>query len=78
MLVMELVRENDDKVIYNYYPEGREAFGTIAIDKENGDVSVVKRSDEKELSSYCGHALRTLQKYRNIGEYKLKDTVAWC
>ena len=73
MLVMELVRENDDKVIYNYY-----AFGTIAIDKENGDVSVVKRSDEKELSSYCGHALRTLQKYRNIGEYKLKDTVAWC
>ena len=77
MLTLELVEECDEKMVYHYYPEGKAEFGTVSINKDTGEILVLKTAKGDEFGFYKFHVLSTLQKYYESGEYKQKDMVAW-
>lgn len=77
MLTLELVEECDGTLVFNYYPEGKAEFGTVSINKDTGEILVLKTPSVDKFGIYKVKALSTLRKYYASGEYRGKDTVAW-
>lgn len=77
MLILVLYMDHGDTVEYNFFPEGKEAYGTISINKSTGDIDVIKRADGDERERYLAHAIWRVMKYQKIGEYPQEATVAW-
>ena len=77
MLLLKLVKETSSKVVYNYFPEQKEHFGTVAIDKTTGEVTDVQISINDKHERYMHHALSRIVEFFENGTYKDQDVVAW-
>lgn len=67
----------DGEYIYDYYPEGKEAFGTVSYNVNTDEVNFVKiaPSDEK-LRRYAMHAVQALLDFAENGEFPKERLVA--
>ena len=45
MLLLKLNKINDDVVIYDYYPENKEDYGTIELDLNSKEARLIKQAD---------------------------------
>lgn len=77
MLTLVLYIDHGDTIEYNFFPEGKEEYGTIAINKSTGDIDVIKRADGDKFERYLAHAVSQVSKFQKSGEYLQKTTVAW-
>ncbi len=77
MLTLVLYIDHGDTIEYNFFPEGKEGYGTIAINKSTGDIDVIKRADGDKYDRYLFHAVSQVSKFQKSGEYLQETTVAW-
>ena len=77
MVKLFLKENNGKRVIYDYYPEGKEPFGTIAIDISSGECTMVKKSEDDPFGDYYHHACRRMREYRAEGEFRERGMAAW-
>lgn len=70
--------ESGEKVVYNYFPEGKDSGGMLSIDKESGDIEINKIADNDSHSIYLHHAVGRVSEYQKEKKYLETDTVAWC
>lgn len=77
MLVLKLVNNTDKKATYNYYPEGKEEFGVLSVNKVNGDINVDEVSNGDEFRRYIGHAVPKLKTFFKSGVYETEAMIAW-
>lgn len=78
MLRLELVSETQKEVIYNYFPEKGNEYGTVSMDKATGEFSVIDLSADDKFHIYLMHAVSRIEKYFAENNFKENDTVAWC
>ena len=45
MLLLKLLEESDSEVVYSYFPEKKEYFGTVKINKITGEIIDVQTAD---------------------------------
>lgn len=77
MLRLELVDNTQCKAIYNYFPEGKEEYGTISINKRTGELEVEKISANDEYKRYLFHARSRIEDFFAENNFMEKDVVAW-
>lgn len=78
MLRLELVSNVQGEVIYNYFPEHENEYGTVSINKTTGKLDVKKVSVNDEYKRYLFHAISRIEKYFKENNFQERDTVAWC
>lgn len=77
MLRLELVNNTQNEVIYNYFPEQKEEYGTVSVKKDTGEFSIVKISVNDEHRRYLSHAVSRIEKYSAENNFIENDIVAW-
>ena len=81
MIIMQLLRNTDDIVEYEYFIEGNENpgyRGIVFYDKLNSEVGYEEAQEEpKPLNWYWGHALIKLEEFVEKNEFPEKKLVAW-
>ena len=64
-------------VVYNYYPEQKEEFGTVTLDKKTGEIADAQISSNDLHKRYMYHAASKVCQFFESGAYKQEDIVAW-
>lgn len=77
MLTLTLYMDHGETVEYNFFPNGKEEYGTISVDKNTGDIDVIKNAKGDDYAIYLGHAVSQVSKFQKSGEYLQETTVAW-
>lgn len=77
MLKLKLIKRIAGKIVFNYYPEGKEIFGTISVDERTGEMDVVRVSENDEFGRYKLHALKRIREFINGDTFTEEDIVAW-
>lgn len=77
MLILKLKNESVGKVVFDYFPENKEQYGTLEIDKSTGDIEIIKISENDEFRTYLHKAVSQITKYFENGKYQSESIVAW-
>ena len=77
MLVLKLVNETATEATYNYYPEGKEMFGALIVNKVDGDIAVSEVAENDEFRRYLGHAVPKIKEFYEAAVYEKEALVAW-
>ena len=77
MMVLKLVNETATEATYNYHPEGKEVFGVLTVNKNNGDIAVIEVAENDEFRRYLGHAAPKIKEFYDTTIYEKEVLVAW-
>lgn len=77
MLRLELIKETRTEVVYNYFPEQENEYGTVTIGKSSGEVIDAKISSNDTHHRYLHHAVSRIGGYIEDGIYMQNEVVAW-
>ena len=77
MLRLELARKTDNEVVYNYFPEQENKYGSITINEDTGNIIDFKIASNDKHRRYFQHAIARIEKYIENKSYQEKDVVAW-
>ena len=77
MLILKLVKINNNVVVYNYFPENAEDYGTIELDLVSKDVRLVKRADKYKQTMYLMHAYQGILRMLEENDFLDTRVVAW-
>lgn len=77
MLRLKLIEETNSKVVYDYFPEQEDEFGTVTLNKLTGEIIDVKIASNDEHERYMHHAVsKVIDLFKN-GSYSKEVVVAW-
>lgn len=77
MLVLKLKKQNEDIIIFEYFPEGSKSSGEILINKSTGKIEVLKEVEIDKHGHYLVHAVSEIKKQYKTNNYLLETTVSW-
>ena len=77
MLILKLVKINNNVVVYNYFPENAEDYGPIELDLVSKDVRLVKRADKYKQTMYLMHAYQGILRMLDENDFLDTRVVAW-
>ena len=77
MLLLKLVKINNNVFVYNYFPENAEDYGTIELDLISKDVRLIKRAEKYKQSMYLMHAYQGLLRMLDENDFSDTRVVAW-
>ena len=77
MLTLKLKDENENSMVFNYYPENKKLFGTLNLDKKTGDIQIISVPENDSHHRYLQHAVSKIDEYFRSGKYENAATVAW-
>ena len=77
MLLLKLVKINNNVVVYNYFPENTEDYGTIELDLLSKEVRLIKRADKYKQTMYLMHAYQGLLRILDENDFSDRRVVAW-
>lgn len=77
MLRLELDKETNTVVVYNYFPEQEKEYGTVTIDKVTGDIVDTRIAVSDKHNRYLHHAASRIEKFFSEKSYPKEDIVAW-
>ena len=77
MLLLKLVKINNNVFVYNYFPENAEDYGTIELDLVSKDVRLIKRAEKYKQSMYLMHADQGLLRMLDENDFSDTRVVAW-
>lgn len=77
MLLLKLIEETELIAVYHYFPEQKEYFGSVTIDKETGEITDVQTASNDIHERYMYHAISKIISFFQNGLYKTDEVVAW-
>lgn len=77
MLSYEMIINDAEKIVYKYYPEGKETFGTVFINKKTKEYTVDKLASNDEAKTYLMHMFSQIRKFITENHFKEKGMIAW-
>lgn len=77
MLKFKMVDNDDNKVSYVYFPEGREPSGKITINKKDGTIveQIIAKSDE--FKRYFFHMIEKIEEFIENKRFEEEGTIMW-
>ena len=77
MLILKLVKITNNVVVYNYFPENAEDYGTIELDLVSKEFTLIKRADKYKQTMYLMHVCQGLLKMLDENDFSDTRVVAW-
>ena len=77
MLILKLVKITNNVVVYNYFPENAEDYGTIELDLVSKEFTLIKRADKYKQTMYLMYACQGLLKMLDENDFSDTRVVAW-
>ena len=78
MVGYKKIKLNDKSAIYDYYPENNKTTkGTVLYHRKNGDMQIIKRSENDLRSVYAWHLRDRLDEFNETGNFRESGYVAW-
>ena len=77
MLKLKLIERKNGKIVFNYYPEGKEECGSLSINEETGEINVMNMPESDEFGTYKIHAIKRIKEYFKNKNFQVEDIVAW-
>ena len=77
MLLLKLIKINNNVVVYNYFPENTEDYGTIEFDLRSREARLIKRADKSQQTMYVMHADQGLLRMLDENDFSDTRIVAW-
>lgn len=77
MLKYNLVRDDESKLIYEYFPEGKEPSGFVSYSKITGECKIEELSDNDRHQRYALKMLKKIREFANNQMFKTEGVVAW-
>lgn len=77
MLKLKFISRDNGKIVFNYYPEGKEKYGSISINEETGEINILNMADNDEFGTYKIHAVKKMKEYFQNKNFLAEDIVAW-
>lgn len=77
MLELKKKGETLEIVKYNYYPEGKECFGELTVDRKTHTVlDDFTKAENDSFGRYLAHAVKRIESYKD-DKYPNEDIVVW-
>lgn len=76
MLLLKLIKITNN-VVYNYFPENAEDYGTIELDLKSREARLIKRADKYKQTMYLMHAYQGLLRMLDENDFSDTRVVAW-
>ena len=77
MLLLKLIKITNNVVVYNYFPENAEDYGTIELDLKSREARLIKRADKYKQTMYLMHAYQGLLRMLYENDFSDTRVVAW-
>jgi hypothetical protein len=77
MLLLKLIKINNNVVVYNYFPENTEDYGTIELDLVSKEFTLIKRADKYKQTMYLMHVCQGLLRMLDENDFSDTRIVAW-
>ena len=77
MLLLKLIKIINNIVVYNYFPENAEDYGTIELDLKSREARLIKRADKYKQTMYLMHAYQGLLRMSDENDFPDTRVVAW-
>ncbi len=77
MLTYKMNKIEGDLILYDYYPEGNGAVGTVSINTETGETAVVKSSKDDFGNYFAFKLIKRLKSFYEEKNYRQDGIVAW-
>ena len=75
MLSLKLKKINEEKAIYEFYPNADAAFGTVELDRKSNVATIKEQIRGGEW--YAVHALNKLEEYGSLNSFPEVETLYW-
>ena len=75
MLSFVLKQLNEEKAIYEFYPNDDVAYGIVELDHKSNVATVKEHLQGSEW--YTEHALNKLEEYGGLNLFPKTDTIYW-
>ena len=73
MLLLKLIKITNNVVVYNYFPENAEDYGTM----KSREARLIKRADKYKQTMYLMHAYQGLLRMLDENDFSDTRVVAW-
>lgn len=77
MLKYNLIQENENEVLYEYFPEGGKHAGVIKFDKTKEEWHLEKPSKDDKHNRYALKMVKRLREFASNGTFENEGIVAW-
>ncbi len=77
MLQLKLVENTSSRVVYNYFPEKKNIYGTVSLNKSNGEVLSVTVAENDVHDIYMHHAVSKVAEFIEKDNLPEEEIVAW-
>ena len=77
MLILKLVKITNNVVVYNYFPENAEDYGTIELDLVSKEFTLIKWADKYKQTMYLMHAYQGILRMLDENDFLDTRVVAW-
>ena len=77
MLKFALIEERENKVFYEYYPEGGSESGIVSFNKQTGDGSIETVADNDKHQRYAMKALKRIREMASNKSFEKEGMIAW-
>ena len=77
MLRYSLIRENEQEIWYEYFPEGNEELGIIIYNKKTKQCSIKELSTKDQNQRYALKMFSKIRQFAKQGVYEQKGIVVW-
>lgn len=78
MVTLKLIELNEDRVIYEYYPEGDKQYpGKISLDLKTKERIYLQESSKDFGKRYSYYAFMKIEEYSSNGNFEKEGLVAW-
>lgn len=77
MLKFVLVEEKENKVLYEYSPEGGSESGIVSFNKKTGNSGIETLADNDKHQRYAMKVLKRIREMAKSGTFEKEGMVAW-
>ena len=77
MVLLKLIKITDNVVLYYYFQENAEDYGTIELDLRSREARLIKRADKYKQTMYLMHAYQGLLRILDENDFSDTRVVAW-
>jgi len=77
MLKFKMVEREQGKLVYRYFPEGKEDYGVVSYDEKTGTSNIEMLAKDDEHRRYALKMLSRIRKMKANGTFDAEGMVAW-
>lgn len=77
MLTYNLIKETNETVVYDYFPENGKVSGTVSYDKKSNKCSIVTSPEIDKHQIYAQKMFSKIREYASNKSFEKEGIIAW-